>query len=85
MPLVLRRITWPPDGKTSAMPDYHVIEDGDNVVGRIYQSVVPGGTKWFWSINGLAVRGAIVPCGKADTRADAMAAFKAAWDVAEKR
>ncbi len=56
MPLVLRRILWPPDGKPSAKPDYHVMMDVDTVVGRIYQSDYPGGAKWFWSINGLAIR-----------------------------
>jgi hypothetical protein len=78
--LILRRS----DGKPSDKPDYHVM-DGANVVGRIYQSDYPGGAKWFWSIDGLAIRGSVVPSGLADTREHAMAAFRAAWDVAEKQ
>jgi hypothetical protein len=78
MALVLRHIKPPPDGEPSAKPDYHLM-DGDNLVGRIYQPSFRGGAKWFWSINGLAIRGALVPSGRADTRAEAMAAFKPAW------
>ena len=84
MPITLRLIKWPPDGKPSAKPDYHVM-DGDKVVGRIYQHDYPGGTKWFWGINGLAIQSAIVPSGVADTLEDAQAKFRAAWDVADKR
>jgi hypothetical protein len=84
MSLVLRRITWPPDNKTSDKPDYQVF-DGETAVGRMYERDVPGGIKWRWSVYGLAIRGADVPGGLAESRDDAMAAFKAAWDKAGKR
>lgn len=85
MPLVLRPLKWPPEGKPSTKPDYHVVMDDDKIVGRIYQSEYPGGAQWFWSINSLAIRGAIVPSGVADTLEDAQAKFRAAWEKAEKR
>jgi hypothetical protein len=82
--LVLRRIKWPPDGKPSDRPDYQVFV-GETAVGRIYETTVPSGTKWRWSVYGLAIWGAHVPGGMADTLEDAQAQFRAAWDVTEKR
>jgi hypothetical protein len=64
MSLVLRRIKWPPDNKTSDKPDYQVF-DGETAVGRMYERDVPGGIKWRWSVYGLAIRGADVPGGLA--------------------
>ena len=84
MSLVLRRIFWPGDKRPPDKPDYHVM-DGDQEVGRIYHADYPGGAKWFWSINGLAIRGAQIPGGVADTLQDAQAKFRAAWDGTDKR
>jgi hypothetical protein len=85
MSLVFRTLQWPPEGRPSAKPDYHVVMNGDKAVGRIYPHEYPGGAKWFWSINGLAIRGEHVPSGVADTLEGAQAKFRLAWDVAEKR
>jgi hypothetical protein len=82
--LILRHIKWPADAKPSDKPDFHVMEN-DVVVGRMYLKGVPGGVKWFWSINGLAIRDEHVPNGLAASRDQAMAAFEAAWEKAEKR
>jgi hypothetical protein len=59
--------------------------DGETAVGRMYERDLPGGIKWRWSVYGLAIQGADVPGGLAESRDDAMAAFEAAWDKAGKR
>ena len=84
MSLVLRRIKWPPDGRPSDKPDFEVF-DGEKAIGRIYEKIVPGGVAWFWSIYGLAIRGEKVPGGLAVSLDDAMAEFKDAWQMADKR
>jgi hypothetical protein len=78
VPLVVRRITWPPDNKPSDEPDFQVF-DGATAVGRIYKTTVPGGTKWRWSVYGLAIRSGDVPRGWADSFEAAKAQFRGAW------
>jgi hypothetical protein len=84
MPLLLRSIHSRDDQLPSTKFDYDVL-DGEKVVGRIYFNNEVVGARWFWSINGLAIRGEQVPSGSAESLHDAKMAFAAAWDIADKR
>jgi hypothetical protein len=78
--LLLRR-AWPDDPRRA---DYQVF-DGAMAIGRMYETTVPGGRQWLWTVYGLAIKDESVPGGLADSRGDAMAAFKAAWERCEPR
>lgn len=53
---------------------YHVDDDGaERAVGRMYEGVWTGQERWLWAMEGFGSR-------LADTREEAMAAFKAEWE-----
>lgn len=81
MPLCLRR---QPDTR----PDqgfYYVHDDVEGVVGRVYDGAPtsPPGTAepWFWGLDHFKARGVTPYYGKAASRDEAMARFRAAWDA----
>jgi hypothetical protein len=84
MTLILRRILWD-DGKPSINPDFGVIDERGEKVGRMYRTLaVGGGYAWRWTVYGIAVWNS-PPAGMEPTREDAMAAFKAAWATCDPR
>ena len=64
-------------------PDYHIVA-GQQLVGRIYKTVMGGNTEcWFWGVNSVTVDlsvGATMH-GHADSLEQARAKLRAAFDV----
>lgn len=65
------------DGFRSRNPDYEVVDTDGRVIGRIYR-VTGSRERWFWGTSFQAIKGP-PKYGHADTREEAMAAFKAMW------
>jgi hypothetical protein len=76
MPLVLRRAQGHRPGDDRGPHDYDVLDDGREV-GRIYR--INAATEiWWWGVS-FQLTGR-KSCGRAPTRDDAMAAFKAEYE-----
>jgi hypothetical protein len=69
--MLFRRIIWD-DGNFSPEPDYEVIDDDGEAIGRIYRTVTPSGTRWFWTVYAFG------PGPLAATLEDAKAALETA-------
>ena len=81
------RPTWPDQSR----PDDFEVLEGEETVGRIHLMYYPDGRpRWHWSLSELAMAGAEnnsgdLSNGRADSRDQALAALKAAWDAVGKR
>ena len=79
--LKLRRIIWDNGKPSIGREDYEVIDERGEKIGRMYRTdTVGGGQAWTWTVYGIAVWNS-PPTGRAPTREQAMAAFKAAWGI----
>ena len=81
------RPRWPHQSR----PDDFEVLEGEEAVGRIYLMYCPDGRpRWHWSLSELAMAGAENGSGEssngmADSRDQAVATLKAAWDAVGKR
>lgn len=76
MPLYLRR--------DATLPGFwRVVAEGGLTVGTIHNANRIFPRRWQWSIAALPGRRGVTTSGSAASREEAMAAFRAAWDLAE--